>query len=104
VSAKPLTPQDEAIVRTAWATVGEGSWPVPGLLATIDSLRAENETLRAAARSLESALTGTGDHHMLPGGYCLDCQGGCMLGFAEDNAEAIRNAAYAGPSPFEVKP
>ena len=71
------------------------------LLAALDR---ERETLRIVATSLEGALTPTGDHRALPDGYCPDCGGGCMRGMAEANAETIRNAAYAGPSPFEVKP
>lgn len=98
----PLTSEDEALVRMAWGKAD--SWPVPGLLAIIDALRAENEGLRSAVKSMDAALTPTGDHHTLPDGYCLDCQGGCMRGMAEANAETIRDAAYAGPSPFEVKP
>ena len=70
----------------------------------LSALDRERETLRIVASSLEEALTPTGRHAVLSGGYCPDCQGGCIVDMARENTEAMRNAAYAGPSPFEVKP
>lgn len=61
------------------------------------------DVLNKALRRFEAALTPTGDHHALPDGYCLDCGGACILPAARENAEALREQAYAGPSPFAVK-
>lgn len=35
----------------------------------------EKQATRPVRALLEAALTPTGDHHRLPSGYCLDCQG-----------------------------
>lgn len=43
-------------------------------------------------------------HPIGPDGYCPKCQGGCMLPLAEANAEAMRQAAFARPSPFVLMP
>lgn len=72
---------------------------LPWLLDEIDRLRKANEALASLAPALEP----TGDHHQLPDGYCLDCGGGCLRGLAEENAEAIRQASFAGPSPFHTR-
>ena len=70
---------------------------------TLDAERAKIETLRIVGRTVEQALTPTGDHHTLPDGYCLDCSGGCIVPLARENTEALRRAAYAKPDPFAVK-
>lgn len=101
--SEPLTPEEEAELR-GWA-VNHRVRMVPityvdRLLATLDAERAKIETLRIVGRTVEQALTPTGDHHTLPDGYCLDCSGGCIVPLARENTEALRRAAYAKPDPF----
>ena len=106
MTALPLTPDELERLR-AEATAEEdapgqhGEWMriTLRLLATLD---AERDAARTIGKQAEASLTPTGDHHALPDGYCLDCQGGCIGPLAAENTEAIKQAAYAGPSPFEV--
>ena len=68
-----------------------------------EQLKLANSFAENLRQSLEAALTATGDHHQLPDGYCLDCGGGCILPAARENTEQLRQAAFAGPSPFQTK-
>jgi hypothetical protein len=98
-----MTPDEEAAIRSIAFSVSPDQrvwFPVADLrrlLATLDAVRA---SAKAVGSMTEEALTATGDHHILPSGYCLDCAGGCILPLAEANTEAIRRAAYAKPDPF----
>jgi hypothetical protein len=103
MKAQPISPEDEAKFRESVRLLGDDGtlqWTnlvAARLLATLD---AERERFRVVGTMTEGALTPTGDHHILPEGYCLDCQGGCMVPLAKANTEAIRQAAYAEPDPF----
>lgn len=94
---------------TIWDTKGDDiarAWSQADanlIVAAVNALPAlldEIDRLRAVAGLAEEALAATGDHHTLPNGYCLDCQGGCIVPLARENTEAIRKAAFAKPDPF----
>lgn len=95
-AAEPLTPEEEA----RWRTYTLKPAAIDRIWATLDAAREQIETLRMVGRMTEAALQPSGDHHTLPDGYCLDCQGGCIVPLARENTEAIRKAAYAKPDPF----
>jgi len=76
---------------------------LPALLDALEAAESKVETLTGLVRTLDAALQPTGDHHALPDGYCLDCEGGCLRGFAAANSAAISDAALAKPSPFSFR-
>ncbi len=54
------------------------------------------ESYRELADRLEAALAPDGTHRIIEGGYCLDCQGGCMRDFVNQPVPV----AYVEPTPF----
>lgn len=77
-------------------------WLAAATPAAVLALLDERDRLWGDLSAALTTLAAAG-HFPLPDGYCAACEGQCIVPAAQANTEAIKQAAYAGPSPFEVR-